>query len=116
MTKKLLTLISTILLVGCSLVAQPFSLTSEGFTATGSYQSSNTWSYTVTGELPNPCHTLTIVPAVDSSGNEVTLLVTVIAPEPEVICVQSTQSVEEKGTFTANPTAKVTLSVQNSDN
>jgi len=117
MTKLFATAIISIFLVGCSILAQPFDLTSEGFRATGSYDATNNgWSYTVAGDIPTPCHDLTVVPAVDSTGNAVTLLVTVIAPDPEVICVQSVEHKEVKGAFPANPTAKITLSVQNSDN
>jgi len=85
----------------------------DDFLLTYEYIGDNTWSYKVTGTLPNPCYTVTFEPVVmESYPEQVRIDTKVQEPSPEEICAQVIQEVEETGTFSASENAEIILDIE----
>ena len=87
-------------------------LTESNFKLESEYISENSWEYTVTGELPNPCYNASVDAMVaESYPEQVTITVTVEQPDPEVMCAQVIQEFTYEGTFSASEKATIKLFV-----
>jgi hypothetical protein len=87
-------------------------LEKEGFTLSADYVGDNTWEYSIAGTLPTPCHEYTISPVVMESYPEQVVININISVDPEIMCIQVIQDVQELGTFNASDSAKIDLSVK----
>jgi hypothetical protein len=82
------------------------------FNLESTYQGDNKWSYTVTAQLPNPCHGATIESRVaESYPEQVTILVTPTFPKPDQYCIEMIEDFSYTGTFTASEGAQISLKV-----
>lgn len=91
------------------------NVSQEGFTVSEiTYQGDNQWTYTVSGEVPTPCHRITVDAVVaESYPEQVTIEVSIIEPEPDTICTQVITPVSEHGSFSASERATVKIRVEN---
>ncbi|WKZ30828.1 MAG: hypothetical protein QY318_03190 [Candidatus Dojkabacteria bacterium] len=70
------------------------------------------WEYTLTGYLPDPCHSFTVTELIaESYPEQVTIQVEILPPENEIACVQVIQDVTYKEDFVASPNASINLVV-----
>ncbi len=77
------------------------------------YVSENSWTYKVTGQLPNPCYSATVDALVaESYPEQVTILLKIIEPNKDMMCAQVIQDFVYEGTFSASELATVTLRVE----
>ena len=84
----------------------------NNFKLESKYISTNSWEYTVTGELPNPCYNASVDAIVaESYPEQVTVTVTIEEPDPEVMCAQVIQEFSYEGTFSASEKADIKLVV-----
>ena len=84
----------------------------NNFKLESKYISENSWEYTVTGELPNPCYNASVDAIVaESYPEQVTVTVTIEEPDPEVMCAQVIQEFSYEGTFSASEKADIKLVV-----
>ena len=85
----------------------------DNFSLTSTYIGNNNWEYTVTGQLPTPCHKADVQSLVaESYPEQVFIVITVKEPQPDIICTQVIQEFEYEGTFTASENATVSLDVR----
>jgi hypothetical protein len=72
------------------------------------YLGDNTWTYMVTGTLPNPCYDIeTEAIVAESYPEQVTIKSIVTPPEEDEICAQVVQEVYEEGEFQASEEALI---------
>jgi hypothetical protein len=72
------------------------------------YSGDNTWTYMVTGTLPNPCYDIeTEAIVAESYPEQVTIRSIVTPPDEDEICAQVVQEVYEEGEFQASEEASV---------
>jgi hypothetical protein len=72
------------------------------------YVGENTWQYTVTGTLPNPCYEIETEAIVAKSlPEQVTIRSIVTPPDEDEICTQVVQEVYEEGEFQASEEATI---------
>lgn len=77
------------------------------------YISQNSWEYTVTGQLPTPCHSASVSALVaESYPEQVTIQVEVTEPSGDIMCAQVVQDFKYDGTFSASEQATVKLYVK----
>jgi hypothetical protein len=77
------------------------------------YKGNNLWQYNVTGTLPNPCYTISVESVVmESYPEQVIVKSTITKPDPETMCIQVIQEVEEEGEFEASEQATVTFEME----
>jgi len=85
----------------------------DDFLLTHKYVGNNTWNYEVTGTLPNPCYTVTIIPVVmESDPEQVRIETKIQEPSADEICTQVIQEVKESGTFSASENAEIVLDIE----
>lgn len=86
--------------------------TVESFTVRADYKQNSTWEYTVTGELPTPCHNAVADALVaESYPEQVTIQVAIVEPETDTMCAQVIQTFEYTGEFSASEKAAISLRV-----
>lgn len=86
----------------------------QGFTAKSEYGGNNTWNYTVTGSLPNPCYEASADAIVmESFPEQVIIELTVKQPASDVICTQVVEELNLEGTYSASELATMSLSILN---
>jgi len=84
----------------------------DGFSLQKQYIGGNNWEYTVIGQLPNPCHSVSVEAMVaESYPEQVTINVNIIEPDTDMMCIQVIQDFEYQGTFSASENASVVLRV-----
>lgn len=89
------------------------TLTEENFTLSYSYLGDSKWEYKVEGTLPNPCYKVTTdVLVAESYPEQVSVRVTVQAPDADVACIQVIEPYQYTGEFSASEKATVALVVQ----
>lgn len=99
--------------------ALEFTSERAGFTLVARYQSENktehVWEYKITGDLPTPCHKTDVQPIVlESYPEQVSVLLTITPPEPDVNCIQVVEEdFELTGEFRASDKAKISFVVDN---
>jgi hypothetical protein len=72
------------------------------------YLGDNTWQYTVTGTLPNPCYEVeTEAIVAESLPEQVTIRSIVTPPDEDEICAEVIQEVSEEGQFQASEEAAI---------
>lgn len=77
------------------------------------YKGNNLWQYNVTGTLPNPCYTISVESIVmESYPEQVIVKSTITKPDPETMCTQVIQEVDEEGEFEASEQATVTFEME----
>ena len=87
--------------------------TRKDFNLEYTFTDNNLWTYTVSGQLPNPCYEVsTEVRVAESYPEQVTVLVTVTEPDADTMCAQVIQEYEYSGEFNASGEATVTLQVK----
>lgn len=78
------------------------------------YTGSNSWTYKVTAQLPNPCYGAAVEARVaESYPEQVTILVTPAFPKPDQYCIEMIQDFSYTGTFSASEKAQISLKVAN---
>lgn len=77
------------------------------------YKGNNLWQYNVTGTLPNPCYTISVESVVmESYPEQVIVKSTITKPDPDTMCIQVIQDVNEEGEFEASEQATVTFEME----
>jgi hypothetical protein len=85
----------------------------DGYTLRYVYESENTWSYTVSGQLPTPCYETEVDAIVaESFPEQVTVRLTLTPPDDSVVCIQVTREFEVSGEFSASEAATVSFTVE----
>jgi hypothetical protein len=84
--------------------------TQENFKLETQYQGNSTWTYTVTGILPNQCYQVLIDSTVMESYPE-QVNITAEIQQISKACTQAIQNVKEEGTFNASEQAKITFTI-----
>jgi hypothetical protein len=88
-------------------------ITMDNFTLTTEYKGESKWEYTIVGQLPNPCYTVSTNAIVaESYPEQVSITVNVQPPDADVICAQVIQEYEYTGEFQASEKATVKLLVE----
>jgi len=88
-------------------------ITVDNFTLTTTYKGDSKWEYTVVGQLPNPCYTVTTNAMVaESYPEQVSITVSVQPPDADTVCAQVIQEYEYSGEFQASEKATVKLLVE----
>lgn len=88
-------------------------ITMDNFTLTTEYKGESKWEYTIVGQLPNPCYTVSTNAIVaESYPEQVSITVNVQPPDADVICAQVIQKYEYTGEFQASEKATVKLLVE----
>lgn len=124
----LILIISSVFLVGCTVqtgnsnssstssdqAGEPQILSSKNATASVQYEGSNTWSYVVSIDLPNPCYDVVVTPMVaESFPEQVTLKVVSTSTQDEgTSCAQVIKTVTQDGTYNASSGATIMLDVK----
>ena len=91
----------------------PIITEEDNFSLTSTYIGDNNWEYTVTGQLPTPCYKAEVQSFVaESYPEQVTIVITVTEPKPDLMCAQVIQDFEYQGTFSASENATVSLDVR----
>lgn len=88
-------------------------ITVDNFTLTTTYKGDSKWEYTVVGQLPNPCYTVTTNAMVaESYPEQISITVSVQPPDADTVCAQVIQEYEYSGEFQASEEATVKLLVE----
>ena len=89
-------------------------IVSNNFTLKTTYNDNNTWTYILTGTIPNPCYNISIEEVVmESYPEQVNINVKVFNSNPDIMCTQVIQEIEETGTLQASQSAKISLNIEN---
>jgi hypothetical protein len=83
----------------------------EGFVLNAQFLGESEWEYTLNGTLPTPCHEYTVTPLVMESYPEQVVIEIAVISDPDVMCTQVIQEIEEDGEFTASQEAEISLSI-----
>lgn len=84
----------------------------EDYNLNANYIGDNTWNYVITGYKPSSCYETQVSTIVaESFPEQVTVQLTLIAPEPEVVCTLMIEELKLDGTFSASEGASVKLDV-----
>lgn len=76
------------------------------------YIGENLWRYEVTGILPNPCYEIsTSAVVMESFPEQVIVTSTIQEPDPDMICIQVIQEVNQEGEFEASEDAEVRFEI-----
>lgn len=87
-------------------------ISQDGFTVVPAYLGNRKWSYSLKGDLPNPCYSYTKeVIILESFPEQVEVSINVKSPEANQICAQVIVPVDDSGEFEADEQATVTLKV-----
>jgi hypothetical protein len=80
----------------------------DGYTLEYVYEGENTWSYTVSGQVPTPCYETEVDAIVaESFPEQVTVRLALTPPDDSVVCIQVTREFEASGEFSASEAATV---------
>lgn len=86
----------------------------EGFEFEAEYMGESRWDYKIMGEKPTPCHEVKHDSVIlESYPEQVTVNLSILSPEPDVICAQVEEDFEVAGLFQASKEAKVEFIVIN---
>lgn len=92
------------------------TITQDNITLAYKYIENNTWEYTITGQLPNPCYKATTGTLVaESFPEQVTITLNIEKPSAKKACTQVIQELNIKGNFSASSSAKVSLKIDNQE-
>jgi len=89
------------------------TLMQNDFRLESKYIAENSWEYTITGDLPNPCYKASVDATVaESYPEQVTITVTTTAPRSDEMCAQVIQEFSYEGTFNASDKAVIDFEVR----
>lgn len=89
------------------------TLTVEDFDFQYTYIGENTWRYTLRGELPNSCYTISTEAIVmESYPEKVQVKSTIKYPTEDMVCTQSIQEIDEEGEFEASEYAQISFEIE----
>lgn len=95
-----------------SVSSEQSGISQDGFTLVPAYLGESKWSYTLKGDLPNPCYTYEKeVIILESFPEQVEVTLKIMNPDPTQICAQVIVPVETSGEFQADEKATVSLKV-----
>lgn len=75
------------------------------------YIGDNTWEYTITGYLPDPCHSLTTQVVIRESYPEQVTIKSKVS-KADTICTTVVSDIDEKGIFQASENALVVFEIE----
>jgi hypothetical protein len=85
---------------------------SERFELNSEYIDENRWEYEVKGYMPTPCHSIIHQAIVaESFPEQVTIEVTITAPQDEIICSQAIEETVLLGSYSASEQSTYKLKV-----
>jgi len=94
-----------------------FEIEKKGFTFVAKYQFDNKevnlWDYKITGTLPSPCHEASTQEIVlESYPEQVSVILTITSPSPDIACIQVIKEYEKVGTFQASEKARISFLIE----
>ncbi|MDD4382285.1 MAG: hypothetical protein PHE21_03000 [Candidatus Dojkabacteria bacterium] len=92
------------------------TITQDDMTLTYEYIQDNKWTYTITGQLPNPCYKTSVGTLVaESFPEQVTITLSIEKPDPNTVCTQVIQELNITGEFSASDQATISFKIDNQE-
>jgi hypothetical protein len=84
----------------------------EGFTFNADYTGDDKWSYTIKGDLPNPCYTFSVEEIIrESYPVQVDIVLSIKNPDSDKVCPQVLEPMDYSDTVEAQADSPINFSV-----